>query len=124
VPVERVQAAARAQCVAFVAALPDEVDPGVRRRPVTGDAGLTAAWGDPPVTLACGVPAPDRPEDQVVVNDVSWSVRDIGAGFRWTSDTAVRVAVEIPDAYANGVEIVNPISEALAPLASPAPSPA
>ena len=81
------------------------------RRPVEGDPPRLAAWGDPPVTLECGVALPDRPEEPVSVNGVMWSVRDVGAGFRWTTtDRVVNVAVEIPDAYDNGVEIVNPLA--------------
>ena len=115
VPVPVVDAVTASTCARLVEALPEEVDPGVERRPVTGDATLTAAWGDPPVTLACGVPEPDRPEEPVVVNGVAWSVRDIGAGFRWTTrDRAVSVAVDIPSAYENGAEIVNPLSTAVA----------
>lgn len=111
----------------MIEALPDEVDPGVRRRPVSGSADSTAAWGDPPVTLLCGAEPPDRPEEEVVVNGVPWSVRDIGAGFRWTTrGFAVTVAVDVPDAYANGAEIVNPLAAAvsrLPRLPSPAPTP-
>ena len=109
-PVPSVSAAVRQSCAALAAALPVEVDPGVRRRPVTGDDSLTAAWGDPPVTLECGVPDPDRPDEPVTVNGVGWSVRDVGAGYLWTTrDLAVNVAVEIPDGYENGAEIVNPL---------------
>ena len=121
VTAEAVDATTAAACRRLVAALPDEVDPGVTRRPVSGDPGLTAAWGDPAVTLVCGVPEPDRPEEPVIVNGVTWSVRDIGAGFRWTTrDRPVRVAVDIPDAYENGAEIVNPLS---GPVASALPTP-
>jgi hypothetical protein len=116
----------RAACATLIAALPDEVDPGVERRQVRDDA-LTAAWGDPPVTLMCGVAAPDRPEEPVIVNGVSWTVRDIGPGFQWTtSGRLVSVAVQIPDAYENGVEIVNPLSGPVAqalPAVSPSPAP-
>jgi hypothetical protein len=101
----------RAMCAALMAALPDEIDPGVSRRAVTGDATRTAAWGDPAVTLECGVPVPDRPDQPAQVNGVVWSVRDIGAGFRWTtSGLAVPVAVDIPDAYENAAELVNPLA--------------
>jgi hypothetical protein len=118
--------AARALCADLVAALPQRVDPGVERRPVAGDETVTAAWGDPPVTLQCGVPAPDRPEEEFIVNDVLWTVRDIGPGFRWTtSGRELHVAVEVPDAYANGAELVAPISDAVraAVPALPAPVP-
>ena len=123
-------------CAELLAALPDEVDPGVERRPVEGDADRTAAWGDPPVVLTCGVDEPDRPDQPVQVNGVRWSVRDIGAGFRWTTEElAVPVSVEIPDAYENAGELVNPLAEpllqTLAPAspaassaASPSPAPA
>jgi hypothetical protein len=107
-------------CRQLLASLPDEVDPGVRRRPVTGDSGLTAAWGDPPVTLQCGVPEPDRPEEPLVINGVAWSVRDIGAGLRFSArGRTTSVAVDVPDAYGNSIEIVNPLS---APVAAAVPT--
>lgn len=114
VPVPKVSPDVRAACAALAASLPVELDPGVERRKVFRDEELTAAWGDPPVTLECGVPAPDRPDEEVTVNGVVWTVRDIGAGYRWTTeDLAVNVAVEIPDEYANGAELVNPLAEPL-----------
>ena len=110
-PVPTISAAALEPCGRLFEALPDEVDPGVSRRPVRGDDRLTAAWGEPPVTLTCGGAAPDRPDQPVVVNGVAWTVRDIGPGFEWTtSGRAVNIVVQIPDAYANGAEIVNPLS--------------
>ena len=110
VPVPQVDQQARDACALVMASLPFELDPGVQRRSVVGDRELTAAWGEPPVTLACGVPDPDRPDEPVTVNGVGWSVRDIGAGYRWTTrDLAVNVAVDIPDSYENGAEIVNPL---------------
>jgi hypothetical protein len=121
VPAPSVDAAGRASCAALAAALPVEVDPGVERRPVSGDEQLTAAWGDPPVTLECGVPDPDRLPEPVTVNGVVWSVRDIGAGHRWTTrDLTLNVAVEIPDAYDNGAEIVNPLAEPILAALEPA----
>ena len=113
-------------CGALLAALPDEVDPGVRRRPVQDDDGRTAAWGDPAVVLRCGVQESDRPEEPAQVNGVLWSVRDIGAGFLWTTQGRVPVvSVEVPDAYENGAELVNPLAEPLqrtVPVVSPAPT--
>jgi hypothetical protein len=57
---------------------------------------------------------------------VLWSVRDIGAGFRWTTQGRVpAVAVEVPDAYDNGAELVNPLAEPLLatiPLPTPTPT--
>ena len=115
----------REACAALVAALPDEIDPGVRRRPVDGDGERTAAWGDPAVVLTCGVPPPDRPDEPAQVNGVAWSVRDVGDGFRWTTEQLdVPVAVEIPGAYDNGAELVNPLAEPLLrTLPGPSPTP-
>ena len=73
-----------------------------------------AAWGDPPVVLECGVALPDRQEEQVEVNGLAWTVRDSGAGYRWTTrELPVAVAVEVPDAYENPAELVNPLAEPL-----------
>jgi hypothetical protein len=119
-------AAADAQaCRALLDALPDEIDPGVTRRPVEGDDGRTAAWGDPAVVLQCGVAESDRPEEPAQVNGVLWSVRDIGAGYRWTTqDRVPAVAVEVPDAYENVAELVVPLADPVLqaiPLPTPTP---
>ena len=101
-------------CAALLEALPAEIDPGVERRTLADAPPRLAAWGDPPVILECGVPLPDRQEEQVSVNGLAWTVRDSGAGFRWTTrELTVAVAVEIPDAYDNPAELVNPLAEPL-----------
>ncbi len=106
-------------CAALVAALPEEIDPGVRRRPVTADVTRTAAWGEPAVTLECGVAQPDTLEQPAEINGVIWSVRNTSSGFRWTtSELTVAVVVDIPEAYVNGAELVNPLA---APLRSTIP---
>ena len=114
-------------CRALLDALPDEVDPGVTRRPVEGDDGRTAAWGDPAVVLQCGVAESDRPEEPAQINDVLWSVRDIGAGYRWTTqDRVPAVAVDVPDAYENVAELVVPLTgpvQSAIPLVPPTAPP-
>jgi hypothetical protein len=95
-------------------ALPAELDPGVERRTLAGDSARLAAWGDPPVVLECGAGLPDRQEEEVTVNGLAWTVRDSGAGYRWTTrELVVPVAVEIPDAYDNPAELVNPLAAPL-----------
>ena len=114
-----------AACAALLGALPEEIDPGVSRRPVDGGEGRVAAWGDPAVVLQCGVVPPDRPEEPAQINDLVWSVRDIGDGYRWTTEDLVPpVAVEIPGAYPNPGELVVPLAEPLLstlPTAAPTP---
>ncbi len=51
-------AADRERCEAFVADLPDTMA-GEERVEVSPDDALGAAYGDPPLVVACGVPVPD-----------------------------------------------------------------
>lgn len=103
-----------AVCAQLAEALPEQVDPGVDRRPVAGDPDRTAAWGDPPVTLECGVRPSERFEPPTAVNGVRFTTRDIGPGTRWTVEgRTVLVAVTVPDAYPNGVEILFPLADAI-----------
>ena len=102
-----------------------EIDPGVERRPVEGDPGRFAAWGDPAVLLECGSVPGDPGEPPAIVNGVSWTVRDIGAGFRWTTlGLSPTIAVDIPDSYENGAELVNPLAAPILATVRPGPSPA
>ena len=90
-------------CRDLVDALPDDVGDAVERRPVEPDAGRTAAWGDPPVVLECGVEAPERDEPPFVVNGVAFTTRDVGSATRWTTyGRTVRAAVTVPDDYSGG----------------------
>ncbi len=108
--------------------MPESLDPGVDRRPVTGDPTRTAAWGEPAVTLECGVDRPLRAEPPTEIGPpdrdafVGFTTRDYGPGTRWTtSDRAVTVAVNVPDAYDGQVltALLDPLLDSL-----PAPSPA
>jgi hypothetical protein len=102
-----------AACADLLAALPEEVDPGVARRPVEPDEGRAAAWGDPPVLLECGVAPPERNEPPFVVNGVAFTTRDVGPATRWTTyGRTVLAAVTVPDDY-SGAEIVLELGAAL-----------
>ncbi|MCW2613657.1 MAG: hypothetical protein JWN08_651 [Frankiales bacterium] len=123
-PVLRVDPAVTAACARLLDALPDELDPGVERREVVGGEDRFAAWGDPVVLLECGSAVGDPAEQPAGVNGVTWSVRDIGAGFRWTTtELGVNVAVDVPDAY-NGAELVNPLAAPITATLPTSPSPA
>jgi uncharacterized protein DUF3515 len=66
----------RAACTAFLAALPQRLA-GQERRPVTPDDAPVAAWGDPAITVTCGVGPPagfDRFSACQVADGVGWFV--------------------------------------------------
>src|SRR3954470_23816342 len=57
------------------------------RRPVTAGAERNAAYGDPPITLACGVAAPALPvgADVYLLSGVCWYSETDGTGTVWTT---------------------------------------
>jgi hypothetical protein len=72
------------------------------RRPVTAGPEQNAAYGDPPITLACGVPPISLPPtaDVYALSGVCWYSQPGNGGTVWTTvdrDTPVRVTV--PAAY-------------------------
>ncbi len=100
------RAADARRCEELVAALPATLGPGLDRRPVTGDATRTAAWGDPAVTLVCGAPPAGDPGVDGEPFDVGppegglvrFLQDDVGAANVFTTrDRAVPVAVTVPD---------------------------
>jgi hypothetical protein len=106
-----------AACRALVDTLPHEVDPGVERRDVEPASGRTAAWGDPAVTLECGVEPPERSEPPFVVNGVEFTTRDVGAATRWTTyGRTVFAAFTVPDEYGGAdvmLAVAAPVDRAL-----------
>jgi len=93
-------------CQRLAALLPQELGPGLTRRPVTGDPARTAAWGDPPVTLLCGatpagLPGVDGEPFELGppgAGTVAFLQDDVGAANLFTTrDRAVPVAVLVPD---------------------------
>jgi hypothetical protein len=84
-------------CRQVVAALPETVL-GSHRRPVSGPE-QNAAYGDPPVTLACGVSAAVvAPTDVVTqISGVCWIAKPGTANTVWTTvDRSVPIAVTVP----------------------------
>ncbi len=77
-----------ALCTAFGAALPQELSTVGERREVTPDSPLTAAYGDPPVGVRCGVPEPGALTADallVTVDDIDWFAEELSAGWRLTT---------------------------------------
>ena len=97
-------------CTALLASLPDQLDKGVRRRPVTGDPTRTAAWGDPPVTLRCGVPLPDQSLEPIEIDGLKLVTTKAAGMVTWTTfDRAVNVSIDVPTAYEEQVYDVQPL---------------
>ena len=100
---------AQRDCAALSKALPQTVDNEGRRR-TSPDSPLTAAWGNPPITLRCGVPEPEvlRPgsktynpsADEAYVNGVAWLIEKVNDGYRFTAaQRAVYIELDVPSAY-------------------------
>jgi hypothetical protein len=99
------------------------------RRPVTAGIDQNAAYGDPAITIACGVPAVTLPTgaDVYVLSGVCWYSQPAGPGSAWTTvDRATPVRVVVPGSYpAPGqwvIEFSGPVAAALPRRPDTAPS--
>jgi hypothetical protein len=114
-------------CRALIAHLPDQVVTA-KRRPVTAGAEQNAAWGDPPLLLACGVPMPslEPTTDVYPISGVCWVATPVTGGALWTTvDRAVPVSVTVPgtpDGSAQWVAALSPAVGTTLELASHRPS--
>ena len=83
-------------------ALPKRVE-GQERRPTTPESSATAAWGDPPMVLVCGVSTPaayNSTSSLLDITGVSWFAEPLSAGVRFTTIGRVaNVEFTVPDAY-------------------------
>ena len=98
-----------------MAALPDELaDESPRDTDPASD--LTAAWGQPAITVRCGVedPAALNPASELtLVGDVEWFAEELTEGYAFTTyERVANVEVTVPDDYAPEI---GPVSE-LSPL--------
>jgi hypothetical protein len=72
------------------------------RRPVTAGADQNAAYGDPPITLACGEPTASVPPTATVFNlsGVCWYPDQGASVTTWTTvDRETPVTVTVPNSY-------------------------
>jgi hypothetical protein len=103
-----------AECRALVRGLPDTVD-GQSRRDVQPEQALAAAWGDPPIVLRCGVPAPaalTASSTCAEVNGVGWFAEQRADAYRFTTiGRSANVEVQVPYDY-------QPAADALVDLAA------
>jgi hypothetical protein len=126
VPAGPLSARAVAVCRAVLAKLPD----GVRdapRRPVIDGAEQNAAYGDPPLTVACGAPAVSvAPDGEVaLLSGVCWHALRASADTTvWTTlDREVPVRITVPAAYESPGQGVIAFSAPLAAADPPLKSP-
>jgi hypothetical protein len=111
-------------CRALLAAVPGVLDKGVRRRPVTGDPARTAAWGDPPITLECGVPLPDQTITPLRIDGFPLVTVEKGGIVTYTtSERAVNARITIPRSYDDQTYLVLPLLPALKRLPAPTAAP-
>jgi hypothetical protein len=105
------------QCDELASGLPQTVD-GAGRRPTTPNIPSTAAWGEPPIVLRCGVqrPAAFSPTSTVVdVAGITWFPEELTAGVLFTavdwpsSGQPVFIEVAIPDRYESPAAIITDI---------------
>ena len=103
-------------CRALLSRLPANVR-DLAQRPVTAGSEQNAAYGDPPLTVACGVPPAVFPptDDLWTVNRVCWHAAPLTAGavVLTTVDREVPVRVKVPQAYEQPLQWVAPISDAV-----------
>ena len=109
-------------CAALIKALPQTVH-GLTKRPTDPASPYTAAWGDPAITLRCGVPAPPElnpTSDTAEVDGVAWLPIELTHGYRFvTTGRVAYVEVDVPDAYAPEV---NALVDLAAPVAATVPT--
>lgn len=105
-------------CPALTAALPDRIAGEPRRETATPG---TAAWGDPPIVVRCGVPMPAAytPTSQLLqVDGIGWLSEDADGGTRFTSvRTSPRIEVTVPPAQEPASATLVDLGAALTALA-------
>jgi Protein of unknown function (DUF3515) len=93
---------AAAACAAFTAALPEQLSTVGTRRRVDPPSTLTAAYGDPPVALRCGVPRPaalTATSTLVTVDGIDWFPEELTGGWLMTTTGLVaNVEITVPAA--------------------------
>ena len=107
-PPPALSAAQQRACQDLISALPTDLG-DLPARPVDSPSPYVAAWGEPAVTLRCGVPRPPSfiaTADVQQINGVTWFAERRGSTTAW-------VVVDRP-VY---VEVLAPAADASAPVA-------
>ncbi len=106
-------------CAALHAALPSQLGGGDQRATDPGSP-LTAAWGDPAITLRCGTGRPPQlqPTSELIAiggpdgsATVDWLPVELTNGYRFVTDGRLAyVEVDVPKAYAPEVNVLVALS--------------
>ena len=109
-----VSAEGRIACDQVITALPDKVL-GKQRRATSGT--LSGAWGEPPLTLVCGIAEPDsmkRDTRCFEVNGVGWFAEEGQGGWLFTTiGRTATVQVGVPKKYAPEADALVDLSAAV-----------
>jgi Protein of unknown function (DUF3515) len=120
-PARKLTARQATVCRALLSQLPHAIRDRAQR-PVTAGAEQNAAYGDPPITLACGTTVPSFPPTDTVLktNTICWYAKTGPDGSVWTTlDREVPVTVTMPAGYEQAAQWV---IEFAAPLTAAVPS--
>jgi hypothetical protein len=108
-------AGVRQQCAAVMADLPETVLDQPRRTVEPG--ALSAAWGDPTITLKCGVDKPPGLGDASAcfeVNGVGWYAEQAEGGYLFTTiGRSAYVQMGVPTRYAPEATALVDVAEAV-----------
>jgi len=102
-------------CAALHGRLPDEVN-GLKVVASHPNSDLTSAWGNPTVTIRCGVQPPAvSPSEQIIsIDGVDWYPEKFTGGYRFTTmHRALYVEVNVPSAYAPEADALTDISPSI-----------
>lgn len=104
------------RCRGLMADVPGEVD-GHSQRTVKPSSRLTAAWGDPAITAACGVSKPSgmTPTSKCwEVNGVGWYAQKRGDHYRFTTiGRTFYVRVTVPNKYSPQADALTDVAHAI-----------
>jgi hypothetical protein len=106
-----------AACEQLVKALPEKVL-DAKRRPTEPASPLTAAYGDPPIEVTCGVAAPagmaEAQSQCFEVNGVGWFAKEAPNGVIFTTiGRAVYLEVAVPSKYAPEANALTDVADAV-----------
>jgi hypothetical protein len=116
--------AAADECAALSRAL-DHGIAGLSRRATSPTSPFTAAWGDPAVTLRCGVAprAADSKTNEAEIASVQWRIRQAGDQVLWeTFERSTGIEVRIPRAYNDQENVIADLGAAIADTVPATPS--